>query len=894
MAISLGPYQRGLPLLTIQDIRFDVNKENDYLLSIGLSNEKIVKTGKKQKDISFGNFIYFSADKTEIDAITSDLSTLIETIKQNPKNKYFFNVGKDDFKYKADAEGGGKIYSFFHQKQFRLEQTPTLYVLACVFIEGKNNFVIGNVTKETILNNNLSPVTANVYSLAETVEAFGSINTVWPGSAHVHNNQVMAGNTHVAAQHPNLSRTGVLNVRLKDLRVIQAARALSFNFTSAPETYFSPLTLSRGPSGAINGSFTFNLFNFVKNNSKLGGLIQNQNSLLASVSIKDIIIYQRVVGMDVKGNSLTPGVSELCGLKEANTFKKVASLNSNCQIVQNINENQAEYYEVFFLDDTTKEINSGQAEYKVEIILDDNTDKLVIDSINPLKQNLKMINDVKQIVDDPDVYDEIIVDYLASIKSIFGNLPFSTFSTLFWRKNLLALVNQFNPNYDSDKYLFLSIMRDYVSKLEHIVAQYAASTSKIKDESKIYRSKKDRLLRAIKQFKEIYQFVGTSNYGFDYVDQIIGESTKIVPNISFNAYKERASTEVSKYEIVNTQVATLNPYGFLSPMTLNLTPNPIVVNVASSSIANDNVLPIVSNKVSNKKSFEVNKSLTSENQKRDIFSSLGVGFRVNKIPLRENLANGKRALRAVDSEEYLSATSEFVYEIKPSEAVSGSKQTNIEFEKISSIFNSALSSEIVDNTITLFNKPTMITNKEMLAGSPASQKLNEQSDFLETSTAATKAINFNSVVRVHYLDSYDSLKGVGEQNWKLLTEQKYNDTQQKSQALVCKLVKVSDAIGTGDILEVEPMSSLFVLGSPKVTNGVPPVSTGDLVQSAKQDIQDSAVSGDLNNINILYSKRLPMGSMDPQPTTAQQALEVNNLGTALFNTTTITPSSAGY
>ena len=162
MAISLGPYQRGLPLLTIQDIRFDVNKENDYLLSIGLSNEKIVKTGKKQKDISFGNFIYFSADKTEIDAITSDLSTLIETIKQNPKNKYFFKVGKDDFKYKADAEGGGKIYSFFHQKQFRLEQTPTLYVLACVFIEGKNNFVIGNVTKETILNNNLSPVTADV------------------------------------------------------------------------------------------------------------------------------------------------------------------------------------------------------------------------------------------------------------------------------------------------------------------------------------------------------------------------------------------------------------------------------------------------------------------------------------------------------------------------------------------------------------------------------------------------------------------------------------------------------------------------------------------------------------------------------------------------------------
>lgn len=892
MAISLGPYQRGLPFLTIQDIRFDVNPENEYLLTVGLSNEKIVKTGKRQRDMSFGNFIYFSSDKTEIDAITSDLPTLIETIKRNPKNKYFFNVGEKDFKYKADAEGGGKIYSFFHQKQFKLKQTPALYVLACIFVEGRNNFVIGNVTKETILSNSLSPVTANVYSLAETVEAYGSINSVWPGSAHIQNNQVMAGNTHVATQHPNLSRTGVFNVRLKDLRVVQAARALSFDFTSAPETYFSSLTLSRGQSGAINGSFTFNLFNFAKNNSKLGGLIDNQTSLLAAVSIKDIIIYQRIVGRDAKGNSLTPGVSELCGLKEANPFKKVASLNSNCQIVQNINENQAEYYEIFFLDDTTTEINAGQAEYKAEIILDDNTDKLVVDSISPLKRNLKMISDVKQIADDPDVYDDIIVDYLASVRSIFGNSPFSTFSTLFWRKNLLSLINQFNPNYDSDKYLFLSIMRDYVSKLEDIVAQYAPSESKIKNDSKIYRSKKDRLLRAIKEFKETYQFVGTRSYGFDYIDITIGENKKVVPDISFNAYRERTSTEVSKYEIINTQVATLNPYGFLSPTALNITPNPMRVSAASSSIANDKVLPIVSNKVSSKRGFEVNKNLTSGNQKRDIFSSLGVGFRENKIPLRENLANGKRALRVIDSEEYLSATSEFVYETKPSDAVSGSRQTNIGFEKISSIFNSSLSNKLIDNTITLFNSPTVITNTEMLDGSPASQKLNEQSDILETSTAATKAINFNSVARVHYLDSYDSLKGVGEQNWKLLTEQKYNDAQQRSQALVCKLVKVSDAIGTGDILEIEPMSSLFVLGSPKVTNEISPIKTKDLVRAARQDIGDSAVPVDLNNINILYSKSLPMSSVSPQPT-AQQALEANNLGTGLFNTTTI-PSSVGY
>jgi hypothetical protein len=59
--------------------------------------------------------------------------------------------------------------------------------------------------------------------------------------------------------------------------------------------------------------------------------------------------------------------------------------------------------------------------------------------------------------------------------------------------------------------------------------------------------------------------------------------------------------------------------------------------------------------------------------------------------------------------------------------------------------------------------------------------------------------------------------------------------------LVCKLVKVSDAIGTNDILDVEPMSSLFVLGSPEVRSGAPSIKINDLVRSTKQDIRESAV-----------------------------------------------------
>jgi hypothetical protein len=170
--------------------------------------------------------------------------------------------------------------------------------------------------------------------------------------------------------------------------------------------------------------------------------------------------------------------------------------------------------------------------------------------------------------------------------------------------------------------------------------------------------------------------------------------------------------------------------------------------------------------------------------------------------------------------------------------------------------------------------------------------LNEQSDFLQNSTAASKAINFNSVARVLYLEGYNTKRGVGEQNWTLLTEQIYNDAQQKSQALVCKLVKVSDAIGTDDILEMEPMSSLFVLGAPSVGSNIT-IGTNDLVRSTKQEIRDSAVSGDLNNVSVLYSKSLPMDSAS-SPSMTQQALEANNLSTTLFSTATVSVPSSGY
>ena len=280
----------------------------------------------------------------------------------------------------------------------------------------------------------------------------------------------MAGNAHVATSHPNLNAVTAANIRLKDMRVISAANSLDFTYEKAPESYFSPITLSRGRQGNINGAFTFNLLNFAKNNTKFGGLIKDNDSLISSVEIKDIIIYQRIVGRDTQGNALTPGKTAHCGLKDANPFKRVASLNNNCSVVSNTTDNE-EVLEVIFLDDTTSEVNSGEAEYKAEITFNDKTEVLILDSLLPLKRDLSNSSGILQAgvdVTSQELYARIIVNYLTSIQVIFGSKPFEQFSIAFWRKNLLALVNKFNPNYDSDRFLFLTTINRYVSNIESL------------------------------------------------------------------------------------------------------------------------------------------------------------------------------------------------------------------------------------------------------------------------------------------------------------------------------------------------------------------------------------------------------------------------------------------
>mgnify|MGYP003629496318 CR=1 FL=1 len=853
MTISIGPYKSSIPFINIQDVRFNTDSNGDYVVTLGISNEQ--KTLLRKKNKKFNNFIYFSNSKTEIELLASDRDLLKQTIKNNSQNNYAFAPSYKDYTVKARTEKSKDIYSFFYQKNFVIPQASDLYVLVCSTLEVGQTILVGNVVKETIVSGNQTLLNSTVYRLAETSPIYGTQGTIWPGSAHIQNNNFMVGNTHIEGSHPNLEITQVPNIRVKDLRIIRTIDSLNFRYTKMNNSYFSPITLSRGSNGKVNGSFTFNILNFAKNNTRFGGLIENNQTLLTAVNIKDIIIYQKSSGYEAAGNSLTPGRSQKCGLKEDSRYKRVASLRNGCSIVDNI-LNNGNLGQVFFVDQTTEGINSGVAEYKAEIILEDNTKELIESLLAPLRTSMRKISSIREIPDLQSSYMEIINDFLSSVQVILGAKPFSTYSRRQWKKNLLAFINRFNPSYGSDKQMFLSTMNDYISNLESILHPKKKKDETFSVDSKIYMSTHDPTLRVEYIFGEVYYFTGTKDFGLNYLDDNVTEVAPALPSISFADYTTRANSEVSKYNITNTQADVLNPFGYLTANSINLLPNPLSINTGDISVQTVSALPLIESRTNKDRVFKANKSQKASSAVDNILAGLNISARRNKRPLREIVGSKKMFKSIVDAEDYLSATSDFIFEKGAGTAQSGSTTSNVTATPSVNIYSNSLIGNIVEQSVTSFVPVTTITNQEALAGSPALQKFNEDSTVLQSGSALSNAINYNSVAQVQYLDSYDVTVGVANQNWKLLNKEKFSKASTEDKPLMCRLVKVSDAVGTSDILNMEPMTSMFIVGTPSVSNNKRSISGN--TNKVKRSVANEIPSIDLDDVGILYSKNITL------------------------------------
>jgi len=73
---------------------------------------------------------------------------------------------------------------------------------------------------------------------------------------------------------------------------------------------------------------------------------------------------------------------------------------------------------------------------------------------------------------------------------------------------------------------------------------------------------------------------------------------------------------------------------------------------------------------------------------------------------------------------------------------------------------------------------------------------------------------------------------------------------------MCRLVKVSDAVGTSDILNMEPMTSMFIVGTPSVSNNKRSISGN--TNKVKRSVANEMPSIDLDDVGILYSKNITL------------------------------------
>ena len=282
------------------------------------------------------------------------------------------------------------------------------------------------------------------------------------------------------------------------------------------------------------------------------------------------------------------------------------------------------------------------------------------------------------------------------------------------------------------------------------------------------------------------------------------------------------------------------------------------VNMTRLNAPTSKALPLIQSNTQQRRVLDVNKQEEPTTTTRKVLNTLNVSVARKRVPLRQ-LTNGptrQMAREIIDSAVYLSETSDFIYENKTNIPTSGSKAPNIaKSGKAPNVLQAPLVQTFIERSVTSFNKVTAIAETETLRGSPALQKLNEDSTVIASGSALSNAVNFNSVVQVQFLDSYDTKEGITKQNWSLLTPEILDARSARQQPLVCKMVKVSSALGTPDILNLEPMSSMFVIGTPqRLDPAAPPPQT---VARVRQSLVNQTPNVDLDNVNVLYSKNVP-------------------------------------
>ena len=216
--------------------------------------------------------------------------------------------------------------------------------------------------------------------------------------------------------------------------------------------------------------------------------------------------------------------------------------------------------------------------------------------------------------------------------------------------------------------------------------------------------------------------------------------------------------------------------------------------------------------------------------------------------------------QAADSTTYLPTGSGFATVDTPQDfIVSGSSEgiavSNVIPERLEA---SPLVNTMVNQTVTNFSVVSSIANQANIIGSIPLQKAREDANALLEADSMTNLVNFGSIVQIQYLTNYSQGTGIRQQNWELLTPEIYERARAADASLWCRLVLMSETLNAPNLVRLEPLASLFVLGPAPQFQPQPDYQERfEQIRNNLQQTNSQALTS-MDSSDTLYAANIPM------------------------------------
>lgn len=714
---------------------------------------------------------------------------------------------------------------------------------------GKRNFAVSAPVFETVLVKGTVPQQTNVFTLRENSADYGKKGEVWTGPAHATPRGLMTGAFHSPQYHPYLKATRIINLKIKDNRVLKlndflqesstsqirpsSERAVSNPRPTGREKYLSKPTFSRSRDNSVKIFFSFDLHRFMTHMSDLSFLFKNKSALLSASQIIEINVYRQRANASNLSNDLTFDKTIAQNGCSLNNKKLVGVLSENTvSLVQAANNSTSGIYEIMAVDKEMALEQESDFIYTIEIEIVDNSAtavKMILDNLKnkmaEFEEYMLEFSNFNRTNYDVDAYiaatmgsttgvnswKGLLIEYMTSLLFLVGNDLPNQMRVLSSLRSLQAFAA---PAAASPESLikFKGLINQFIMQLEAILTKKTItgkSDKKMSFRSKIAASRP--LMRRLKYETTVataYSNQLESSAGFDYLGDGVTNGSNRFNRISQKAFSTRIGKEVQKYNVSNVNVGSINKYGFLSPDVIRIPTGDIRV---SRKIDFDHGLDLLranTAALSRNKNFvgdpriEKYKKLDTE----EVLAREGVSFKRNRAPLKELAAQD-----TVDSSDYFSKTSPFAQDDLANESTG---DTTPRYKSFFSPTDKLTQNPVVQKIVAsaaMFSKDVRPTDIPSIQGSIAQHELeNTKQQFVEMNPLE-KNIHFNSIVRVEYLNSYEL--GVEDPKWTPLNLGALNRATKANKSLLCRLSHSNKVLNIENRFELSKYDSLFVLGS---------------------------------------------------------------------------------